>query len=372
MAQNQINSIIILRNDATSSWATSTYLLRSGEIGIGYMTIGEDEDAKTVPIIKVGDGKTLWNDLPQAEGIFEDEVVLTAPLGKYTIPASGYVKVPNSKGMTTSELLLDALSEVKEPTIVEPSITTTASIVGGGELGSKITGVKWTGEFTDGSYSYGSESHPKSTATGLSASNITWSISNDNDTQTDSTEDGTFTFKNTDYITVDSESSKTYVTVSAKYNLDATEARIPLNNVGVATEGAIESRTNIINSAEAKATGYRKPFWGVNTDIIDISTITSTQVRSLSNSGSKTKGFPSSLAVAEGSKQVIFCAKAGTYNSLTAKDTLAMNAVVTFTKVANAVSVEGANGYTSTAYDLWYVQWADPIASAKNLSLIWA
>lgn len=372
---NQITTVIVLRNDTKEAWETSnSYILTAGEVGVGYMTVTVDAEAgttKKVPIVKIGDGATAWKDLPQAEGVFENDVILTSAFGKYSIPAAGYVNAGGA-GMTTSEWLLDALSEVKEPSISEPSITTTASIVGGGELGSKITGVKWTGTYTDGSYQYGSVSHPSSTATGLSASNVTWAISNDNDTQTAATEDGTFTFASADHLTVDSESSKTYVTISAKYSLDATNARTPLNNVGAATDGKIESRTDVINSAEAKATGYRKPFWGALTSTLDVDALTSAQVRELPNSGSKTKGFPSTLAVAAGCTQVIFCAKAGTYSSLSAKDSLAMNAGVTFTKVANAVNVEGANGYTETAYDLWYVQWADPIASAKSLTLTWS
>ena len=377
-----INTIIVLRNDTKEAWETDgSYILVGGEVGVGYMTVGEGDSTRKVPIIKVGDGKTAWKDLPQAEGVFEQEVVLTSALGKYTIPASGYVKVPNSKGMTTSELLLDALSEVKEPTIAEPSITTTASIVGGGEMGAYITGVKWTGTYTDGSYQYGSESHPSSTATGLSANNVTWSISNDNDTQTATTEDGTFTFTSDKYKQIDSESNKTYVTVTAEYDLDASGARTPLNNVGVATEGKIASRTDKVNTAKANATGYRKPFWAALTTpfaetkndagAVTAIAVTSDDIRGLEGKGTKTKGLPATLAVPEGSRQVIFAAKAGEYKSLTAKDGNAQDATVTFTRLASAVDVEGANDYEATAYDIFVVTWGDPIASAKSLKLTW-
>lgn len=379
----QINTIIVLRHDTKEAWETDgSYQLVAGEVGVGYMTVGEGDSAKKVPIIKVGDGQTAWKDLPQAEGVFENEVILTSALGKYTIPASGYVKVPNSKGMTTSELLLDALSEVKEPTIVEPSITTTATLVGGGEMGAHITGVKWTGSFTDGSYQYGSEEKADSTATGLSASNVTWSISNDNDTQTAATEDGTFTFVSDDYLQIDSESSKTYVTVTAEYDLDASGARTPLNNVGTATEGKIEGRTDVQNVATAKATGYRKPFWAALTTpfaetkdengAVTAIAVTSGDIRGLAGKGTATRGLPTTLAVPEGSRQVIFAAKAGTYNSLVAKDGNAQDATVTFAKIANAVNVEGANNYEATAYDVFEVTWGDPIASAKALKLTWS
>ena len=100
--------------------------------------------------------------------------------------------------------------------------------------------------------------------------------------------------------------------------------------------------------------------------------MTSDQVRGLSGKGTSKKGFPTTLSVPAGSRQVIFCALKGAYNSLAAKDTAAMNAGVTFTKHAAAVEVKGANDYTEAEYDVWEVTWADPIASAKSLALTWS
>jgi hypothetical protein len=65
-------------------------------------------------------------------------------------------------------------------------------------------------------------------------------------------------------------------------------------------------------------------------------------------------------------------AKAGAYSSLVAKDGNAQDATVSFDKVAKAVKVEGANGYTAVDYDLWSVTWEGPIASAKSLKLTWS
>ena len=68
---NQINTIIVLRNDSTTDWAQSSYKLLPGEIGVGYMERSmEDGTTKQVPIIKVGDGEHIWTELPQAEGVF--------------------------------------------------------------------------------------------------------------------------------------------------------------------------------------------------------------------------------------------------------------------------------------------------------------
>ena len=347
--------------------------MAAGELGVGYL---EREGKDTVVIVKSGDGTHTWKDLPQVEGVFENDLTLTYEFGRHKT-SNGFVEVP-ATGMTTSEWLLDALSEVKEPTIGQPSITMTASVVGGGELGSYVTGVKWEGTYTDGSYQYGSVTNKDSTATGLSASNVSWSLKNNIDTQTATKEDGTFTFDSTVYPQINSESSKTYATVSGTYSLDASGARVPLNNVGKGTSGKIESKTDVTISANANYTGYRKPFWGIKAagSQIDVANITSAQVRALGNSGTSTKGLPTTTAakpfvVAAGSQQVFFLAKAGSYSSLTATDAAAMNAGVTFTKVANAVNVEGANGYTATAYDMFYVDWGAGIDADKKLVLTW-
>ena len=203
-------------------------------------------------------------------------------------------------------------------------------------------------------------------------------MSNNIDSQTGTTIDGQFNFTSDKCPQINSESSKTYATISAEYDLDASGARTPLNNVGQGTSGKIASKSDVKLSAEAKATGYRKPFWGIKAagSTLDVANITSANVRALEKSGTATKGLPTTTAaspyvVAAGSQQVFFVAKAGTYSSLTATDAAAMNAGVTFTKVANAVNVEGANGYAATAYDMFYVDWGAGIDAAKKLVLTW-
>ena len=393
MADKMLNTVIVLRNDDKTSWETDgAYVLRDGEVGVGYFTVTDDNgNEKRVVMAKVGNGEQAWKDLPQLEGVFESDQILTYDFGRHKT-SNGYVNAGGA-GMTTSEWLLDALSEVLYPTVNYPSIsaftggvyvegaTSTATSC---EIGSNITAIRWDGTFSAGSYkdvnnsgTYGTSKDSTSSATGLSASNVTWSISNNKDSQTAATEDGKFTLVSGDYIKVNSETNDTYAQITATATLDASGAYTPLNNVGTVYEdGKITGfdaagTTTVTKTAACKITGYRKPFWGVKTESIDIAAITSGQVRTLGSSGTATKGLPTSLEVPVGSTQVIFCAKAGTYSSLEAKDGNAMNAGVAFTKVANAVSVEGANNYDATPYDLWYVQWADPIASAKALSLTW-
>ena len=394
----QLNMILIVRNDSTTNWASTTYRLKKGELGIGYLDNGNiivkcgavDEENSTPENTVM---KT-WADCPQVEGVFEEDITLTHTFGRHKIPAQGFIDAGGA-GMTTSQWIVDALSEIKTPTITQPKIELSASPSGHSEIGSYITTLNWTATYTDGQYEFGSTADNSSNTrknTGLTISDYVWSVSNSitDTTQTSGTEkttqaasvSGNKPLKQTETnsfalgdskIQVTQEGSKTYATITANYTRPNTNARIPVNNVGGQYSAGVIPAISTAQTltANVNASSYRKPFWGTKTTSINIGAITSAQVRALGNGGTQNKGFPTTLSVPEGSTQVIFCAKAGVYSSLTATDALAQNATVTFTKVANAVSVEGANGFAGTNYDLWHVTWPDPIASAKSLNLTW-
>ena len=353
MAQ-QINTIIVLRNDQTTNWEQSSHVMLRGEVGIGYLENGN-------VIAKLGDGEHSWKDLPQIEGVFEDDVILTYNFGRHAT-SNGFVNA-GGKGMTTSEWLIDALSVTQNPTITQPTSSLSASCTGSGsEIGTKITKINWDGSSSFGSYTYGP-------STGLGASNRTWAISCDQTEATSTSEDGSFTVD----IQLTQEAEKTYATVTGTCEIDATNAAYAKNNVGATTSLRVSSHSKT-HTASAKASAYRKPFYGVLTpaNVVDVNNLTSAIVRGLPNSGSKTKGLPTAISVPAGSQMVIFAARAGAYSSLTATDDKAMNATVGFTKVANAVKVEGANGFDATFYDIWYVDWQAGIGAAKQLTLKWA
>lgn len=354
-----INTVIVLRTDQTLNWENSDYRLLKGEVGLGYLDNGN-------VIAKLGvDGKTAWKDLPQIEGVLEDEITLTHNFGRYTT-SNGFVKTTDAKGKTISQWLIHALSEIKEPIITQPSFALTASGSGSsGEIGTYLTALNWNGTATYGFYEYGP-------STGLDETNVTWSISNDIDDQTSASEDGAFILTSDKQIQLNQEASKTYATITGTYMLDASGAADPVNNVGNITTGKITDKTNTL-TAEIKATAYRKPFYGVLAagNTVDTSALTSDIIRALPNSGSKTKGLPTSISVPAGSQMVIFAAKADTYKSLTVTDSKAMNAPVSFEKKSAAVQVKGANDFEATAYDIWFVNWGAGIGSAKQLNLSW-
>ncbi len=101
-----LNTIIVLRNDQTTAWEESSYVMDKGELGIGYTADGK-------VIVKAGIGKDsnkTWKELPQVEGVFEDNLTLTYDFGKYKPDTSGSFTLMTA-GKTMSEVLLDAYAQ---------------------------------------------------------------------------------------------------------------------------------------------------------------------------------------------------------------------------------------------------------------------
>lgn len=397
--EKTLDTIIVLRNDhgddVKFGSADSNVTLRAGELGIHYLENGN-------VVVKSGDGVTPWAQLKQIEGVFEQPVTLTQNFGYYTgVPTGGFKTFAETQGMTTSEFLLSALKKATNPTIVQPNASLSASVANSGaqlEVGSYITQINWDGSSSNGTYKVGSGSDQ---GTGISSSNFTWAVSNKVDSQTSTKMDGSFTLSDANKKQITSTSSTAYVTVEATVTLNLSNVKNPKNNLGedvpdlkitsstVATNGfaTADGVTSKSLSASASATGFHKPFWAVKAAAADLkkpTAYTSSDVRGLASSANSTKGFPTSLSVPVGSEQVVFFARAGAYSSLTATDDNAMNAGVTFTKVANALKVKGNNEYAPAGtdgfdYDLWYVDWNPDsaagyagIGSAKQLTLKWS
>lgn len=370
MDQNTINTVIVLRNDQTTVWEESGVVMLKGEVGIGYLDNGN-------VIAKLGDGQHSWKDLPQIEGVFETDQILTYNFGRHKT-VNGKVNA-GGKGMTTSEWLLDALSESLDPKTNYPTASLAAGTVttdtGNYEIGSKITKFAWNGSHGKGSYvskdnanvTYGSTGGTTS-ASGIADSAFTWSISNNIDNTTSNTEDGTFALDSAKYIQIDSTSSKTYAKLSGTVTLDASKAYTPYNNLGqeypagkITGFDAAGATTKTFTDVPVNATGYRDTWYYVGTDCT--TAIDSAFIRKATSRGSTTASF-GTVTIPAGTKRVMF-AVLGDKNltSVIDVDGQGLDVKANFTK--ETISVEGANGFTGADYSVFHFENENGVAATK-------
>lgn len=263
MAEQTINTIIVLRNDKSTAWANSDVVLKSGELGVSYLDNGN-------VIVKAGNDTDKWADLPQVESVLESDMLLTYSFGKHTVPAGGSLNAGGTN-MTMSQWIADALKKTVEPTIKRyPNATLSASCSNSGaslEIGSYITSVSYSGSLSeDGDY----ETNGKETASGIKSSDLSWEVTLGDDTTTKKT---SATGNYTTEIQIDNTTANyTYATIKATATLGLDNVKTPTNNLGEANsnvkiKGFDADGTTVKNlTANVTATGYRNSWYYVGTD----------------------------------------------------------------------------------------------------------
>ena len=400
MATKTLNTKIQLRNGTAAEWTAKNPVLLKGEMGI------ETDTHK----IKVGDGSTQWSELAYcgadtndilnvinanrdsctvielAEGettadklsaignpkkgdiaviidgiageaksytsyvydgekfaamdgnyradnvYFDDDITYTVAIGTLAKP-SGSAKFA-AKGKNVEQVLSSLMAQEANPTKSNPAVSFSAQ---GGfgtfEIGTKKN-LTYTAALSAGSYTYGP-------ATGITAQ--TWEVSCTGVSGTKSTATGTFE-------NVVAEATAKKITAKATYN----EGAVPVTNLGNPyPAGKIAAGTASKDSNELK--GVRYMFWGPMTDA-DMA-LNSANIRALAHkdaAGAKTLG---TFGAGAGAKKVVVAVPAGRKITKVLMPS-ALNADVTalFVKQGSQSNVEGANGYTAAAYDVYVYQ----------------
>lgn len=393
MAEKTLTTQIILRNGTTTEWEASTKVLKLGEVGID----------TTKNEIRIGDGKNIWKDLKiagadqaaiqalidkaedkvsvlvvdgnetdtemlatianpaqgdmaiveravatnanshtayaydgenwcamdgnySAENVyFDSDLTYTAPIGVMTVPSSGAGTI-SAAGKNVKEVLASILAEEKNPVTTQPSASVTLSGGGTVEVGTHRN-ISYTASLSAGSYTYGPD-------TGVVAGTVTASF--DGKTKTGAT--GTF-----DNVVADGTKR---LSVSITHN----EGAIPKTNLGNPyAEGKIAAGTKIATASQTLV-GVRHMFYGPMTTDAELN---SENIRKLTHSQAKT-GTISTFGAGAGAVKVVVAVPAS-MNVTKVLMPSAMNADATasFVKQAGSVQVEGAEGFTAAAYNVW-------------------
>nr|DAP37403.1 MAG TPA: hyaluronidase [Caudoviricetes sp.] len=262
---------------------------------------------------------------------FDDDITYTVAIGTLAKP-SGSAKF-DAKGKSVEQVLSKLMAQEQNPSKTNPAVSFSAQ---GGfgtfEIGTKKN-LTYTAALSAGSYTYGP-------ATGITAQS--WSVSCTGVTGTKTTATGTFE-------NVVAESNGKKIVATAQYG----DGAIPVTNLGNPyPTGKIAAGSATANSNEFK--GVRYMFWGpMTTD----AAINSAAVRALAHNKATATGNLATFGAGAGAKKVIVAIPSDRKITKVIMPS-ALNADVTalFVKQSTTVPVEGANGYTAAAYNIYVYQ----------------
>ena len=333
-----VKQILVVRNDATTAWASSEYILEKGEIGVGWI-----EDTQR-PIVKIGDGEHLWMQLPQSEYVFTEDLNLTHSFGKHVVE-NGSIAV-RARGMTISEWIKDSLSARLAPIVTQPDasmrITNVFTDTETSEIGSYITGVEYAISFTPGNYEYGQEGDSEGSKNFIPTyTDIIYSAWHD-DVRTEEAS-GLLEFSQQ----IDEQINKTYGSINTICCWSPAE-KAPLDNLGdvVADLQIREGQKEM--SQDYYVNGYREGcFFGGTSNEINEDTIRSLK----SSKNNYTVGEVLLFGVRPGDDKIIVAYDAR-YNGPTSIYNNSVNAemLIGDNFTVQEIEVSGANGFEPIIY----------------------
>lgn len=305
--------------------------LHAGDTAIVKRTIANDKISYTAYVYD-GTWKAMDGNYNAKNVYFDKNLTFTANIGVKTVPASGSGTIA-AEGKNVEEVLASILAEEKNPSKTNPAVSFTAQ---GGfgtfEIGTKKN-LTYTASLSTGSYTYGP-------ATGIAAESWTVKCTGVDDALATATG----SFEN-----VVAEATAKKITATATYN----EGSIPKTNLGnpypagKIPAGSASKDSNVLQ-------GVRYMFWGpVTTDVA----LNSANIRGLAHNKASSTGNLATFGAGAGAKKVIVAVPAGHKITKVIMPS-ALNADVTalFVKQGTTISVEGAQGYAGTAYDVYVYQ----------------
>ena len=302
---------------------------KNGDIAVLEKNISGDKKSHTAYVYDNA-WKAMDGNYNASNVYFDSNLILTEAFGRYKPDSSGSVVVPAS-GVSVAGLIDDAYSKENNPTTTQPSASVKITAGSGTfEIGTKKN-ITYSASLNKGSYSYGPSD------TGVTATQYTATF----DGKTSNGQTGTFE-------NVVAEGTKT-LNIAITYS----DGVVPKTNKGNPyADGKIKAGSK---TAAAKDTlvGVRHMFYGALTED---TALTSGVIRGLKHEAAAKKTI-TTFGAGSGAKKVVIACPAG-YNVTKVLMPSAMNADATasFVKQSATVNVEGAEGYTAVAYNVWVYQ----------------
>ena len=402
MANKTLTTQIILRNGTSSEWEASTKILKLGEVGIdttkNEIRIGDgehtwkdlkiagadqaaiqaliDQAEDKVTVVPAGDGtidealatiaapsqgdmaivEQKFGDVAKADGTrtsrtaysydgakwcamdgnynaknvyFDGDFTYTNAIGAIGAPSGGSGKLAAS-GKSVEEFMASILAKEANPTITKPAASVKITEGSGTfEIGTHKN-ISYTASLSAGSYTYGP-------ATGVVAGTVTASF--DGQTKTGAT--GTF-----ENVVADGTKR---LSVSITHN----EGAVPKTNLGNPyAEGKITAGTKTATASHTLV-GVRHMFYGPMTTDAELN---SENIRKLTHSEAKTGTIGTFGAGAGAVKVVVAVPASMNVTKVLMPSAMNADATASFVKQAGSVQVEGAEGFTAAAYNVYVYQ----------------
>ena len=312
---------------------------KNGDIAVLEKSISGDKKSHTA-FVYDNAWKAMDGNYNASNVYFDEDITYTVGFGTLAKPTSN-AKFP-ATGKNVTEVFKALMAESKDPVTTQPSATLSSNNIGAMEVGTNIA-INYNISTNPGSYTYGP-------ATGVTFSEYKATFNG----QTLTGASGTFT----------SVQVTDNMSLSISGSVKHSDGVIPKTNLGNAyEEGQIKAATKSLS--KGTLTGYRNWFYGYKAGgaTIDAANLTSANIRALTH---KNGEFPGTISTNK-MQQMFFAIPKGKKTNVSVANNV-NGAPCTVTKVTD-IMVEGANGYTAIAYDVWYVNNAAPDGGSNTYKI---
>lgn len=338
----------VVPNDSETDVAAITRVVGDAEVHTGdtaivKRVIANDKTSYTAYVYDT-EWKAMDGNYRADNVYFDDDITYTVAIGTLSKP-SGSAKF-SAKGKSVEQVLSGLMAQEANPSKSNPAVSFSAQ---GGfgtfEIGTKKN-LTYTAALSAGGYTYGP-------ATGITAKS--WTVSCTGVTGTKSTATGSF-----DGVVAEATAKK--ITATASYDAGA----IPVTNLGNPyPAGQIEAGSASKDSNTL--VGVRHMFYGV-VKSADFS-LTSANIRTLHHEAAAKKTISTFTAGAGALKVVVALPSGYNVTKVTLPSAMGADATADFVKQSDTVQVEGAEGYTAAAYNVWVFEPAS-IPSTQSYSIV--